>query len=119
MKRDMHLIREIALIIEDDCSQILQTPEIHVAGFTEVQIAYHVRIMVDAGLVDAIDANSMDGECWLINGLTWKGHEFLDNARDKSRFDNVLKKVGQVSFSVLTEALKQAAMGMLFGGDQS
>src|SRR3989304_4745015 len=77
MKRDMDLVREILLKMEElpmkgDCHNI------HIDGRSEEEIIYHVRIMHEAGLIEAIDFTATDGVDWRPKRLTYAGHEFLD-----------------------------------------
>ena len=60
MKRDMELVRQILLAIEahKDMKQKIK-PEIE--GYSEEQIMYHVKILADAGLIEAIDVSSHRG----------------------------------------------------------
>lgn len=113
MKRDMDLIRELLLSIEangagHEYPGVDRPPE---------EIAYHLRLMKDAGLIDGIAYNEIgDNEGtpgFLTIKLTWEGHEFLDAARSPEVWDTATEKVsstvGSVSLSVLTAVLIQIA----------
>jgi len=108
MKRDMDLVREILLAIESfpfdgDAHEIL------IQGRSQIEISYHLKILCEAGLVDALDASSMDGPLFIPRSLTWSGHEFLDASRDPSRWAQakalMVKAGGSLTFEVLKNTL--------------
>lgn len=88
MKRDMDLVRKILLAIEESEDPFFSS-SLQIDGYTDKEIGYHVRIMVDGGLVDAKDSSTFQGEDFLIHGLTWQGHEFLDAARNDTVWNEV------------------------------
>lgn len=109
MKRDMNLIRLQLLWVEGE------EPVPDFAGYTEEQKVYHMALCIEAGLVDGVivpNANGYPAATSAIR-LTWKGHEFLDAARNDTIWRKVLerlKKAGvQVPLAVLEEVLKETA----------
>ena len=119
MKRDMDLVR-----------QILQDAEAHEAGqpslnTNDSKYAYHIALMKDAGLLDAIVRTGVHGEPTdaVIKNLTWEGHDFLDAARDDTLWeaakDKFLKPGISWTFSVLVEWLKQEIRRKVLGSASS
>ena len=109
MKRDMDFIRELLITVEakPDNSEYRLVP-----GKASDQEIYHVELMVEAGLIKANPYLFDDGHKeWGVERLTWKGHEFLDAARDQSRWNQAKniagEKAGSVTFDVLTSLLTQ------------
>jgi hypothetical protein len=83
MKRDMELIRRILSEIEahEDLSPI----DIKGNGFSPDQINYHLKLLCEAGYIEAVETGTMQNRLsFIVTGLTWKGHEFLDLARNNS-----------------------------------
>lgn len=82
MKRDMDLVRAILFAIED-YSKASMSSMPAIDGYSEEQIAYHIHIMKQDGL---LDAESMKTQASMIPvnfseiRLTWTGHEFIDAA---------------------------------------
>lgn len=108
MKRDMDLARQILFAVEAEPTPDAELrPE--VGGYSAEVIAEHVRLLHEAGLLRAIDGSSMDGLDWIATGLTWNGHEFLDAARDDSRWKRAkelaIAKGGALAFETLKIAL--------------
>ncbi|HNP62453.1 MAG TPA: DUF2513 domain-containing protein [Woeseiaceae bacterium] len=106
MKRDMELCRAIMLHLET-CEDTMAPQRITVGDFTPEQVSYHVKLLADAGLIEALDFSSMDSFHWDPIRLTWEGHEFLDAARDDSVWNKVMREAGEVPITVLKELLVQ------------
>jgi hypothetical protein len=84
----------------------------YVEGYeTEIAI-YHVKLLAEAGLIEAQDASDMSGSDWQPISLTWDGHEFLEAAGEPSRWEKAKKlvkeKTGSLSFDVLKAVLLKA-----------
>ena len=111
MKREMDLVRGI-LIAGRDAEKSLNSNEIHSAlgkispagpQWSNKQIFYHVKIMKEAGLIDAnliVHYGNTSGTCTNMH-VRWEGQEFLDNVRDPSIWEQVKQKAGVASFAIL------------------
>jgi DNA-binding transcriptional ArsR family regulator len=109
MKRDMDLIRELMLKLEEYPKELEDvvhidgsTPEIHVAGYNAGQITYHLALIYEAGLVDSNGAEARTGIYFYR--LSWNGHEFLDTVRDNEVWRRVkagAAQAGAASVSLL------------------
>lgn len=115
------LVRAILLEIEKagKPDELITSKELahKLEGYNEDDIYYHIRLMDQAGL---INATSMGGNNFLVNSsLPWEGHEFLDLARNKtiwSTAKNTLAERGMdVSFAIITELLAKLTKNLLFG----
>ena len=109
MQRNMDLVRKILMRIEDGASGRTAHP-FNIASFTPEQIGYHVHIMMEDGLIEGIDVTNMhsNGPEALPTSLTWKGHEFLDLARDHERWykaAGIIRKVGSAPIAVWMKVL--------------
>jgi hypothetical protein len=110
MKRDMDLIRAILLDLEASEETTGRVPmELDLEGHSEAEIMYHVVLMGEAGLVETWDNSTMGEQVVLPTRLTWSGHEFLDAAREESRWAKAKKfameKTGGLSFDVMKQIL--------------
>ena len=81
-----------------------------IMGFSAQEIGYHVHIMMQEGLVEGCDATNFesDGPEAIPTSLTWKGHEFLDLARDQERWNRakaIIAKVGSAPIMVWMKVL--------------
>jgi len=83
----MELARKILLAIEA-CPSARGPGEFEIEGEDPERVAYHIKLLHDAGLVEATDTTTFSGYDWFPTGLTWQGHEFLDAVRN----DTIWKK---------------------------
>lgn len=111
MKRDMDLIRRIALEVEDMRYGYVLT-DLEEVGVDAATFAMHAIWMQEAGLIDANIQRYISGEPpdVRISRLTWSGCEFVDAIRDDNLWRkaqaNVLKPGMSFTFDVLKEWLK-------------
>ena len=96
MKRDMDLVRSILMIVEEH-EHGFAPQGIEVNGYSREEIEYHAYLMLEAGLIDGSDVTSMADKspAALISGLSWAGHEFLDSAREPSRWQQAKEMIGK------------------------
>lgn len=111
MKRDMELIRQILLKIEEEPSGWAPS-EIKIEGYTKEQIDYHILLMIEAGLLKGEEVTSLSSQspCGLATRMTWHGHEFLDNSRNPKLWKEakqIIEKIGSASIQVWTQLLTQ------------
>jgi len=114
MKRDMDLIRQMLLAVEEHPSG--RAPSIDIDGYTQADIGYHAILLSEAGLVKINDVILIGEQSprATITRLTWEGHEFLDSARENRIWnrakDNVAKIGGaslKIWLSLLTQYVKE------------
>jgi len=101
MQRNMDLVRTILVRIEDSSSGWAAQP-FGIAGFMPEQVGYHARIMIEDGLIEHV-GNSAEGP---MRSLTWKGHEFLDLARDQKRWNQAKATIGKVGSAPISVWMK-------------
>jgi hypothetical protein len=117
MKRDMDLVRQILLEVEEQpfTGKWLNL-EID-GGFTRQEITYHVMILYEAGLLEAVNLTTHGGKNWRPTRLTWEGHEFLEAARDNSRWQKakstMMEKAGGITFEILKQLLMKLMMNQI------
>lgn len=131
MKRDMDLVRLILLRIEEDyVSTALYNLKID--GYDKETIAYHCKILHEAGFVSDYDSQYADNELqrFGVGSLTWEGNEFLDKIRDDSfwgKTKDAIKKKGlplvldtvkTVATAFVTAAAEGAANSIVKNGGQ-
>ena len=110
MRRDLELIRKLALAAEDVPTGFVQD-DIEIDGFSKEQIGYHAYLLVDAGLAKGLDVTTIvdTSPQWRILHLTSAGHDFAAAARDESTWKKaavlVKDKAGGVTLDVLKQVL--------------
>lgn len=118
MQRDMELGRKILLELEskEDFSTNIR-PKIE--GATDLQVSYHIKLLSEAGLVNAKNWSEDGGSEWVTSSLTTHGHDFLDAARNDSIWSKakelILSKGGALTFEMLKLALAETLKTQLLG----
>jgi repressor of nif and glnA expression len=120
MKRDMDLIRELLLAIQDQETWD-KAFELQVEGRNGYEVAYHLQLLESRGLIEGIDASTHSGPRYFARTLTWEGHEFLDNAKNETFWQQAKKRIGEaggsVSFDVVKALLSKVALKAVTGDD--
>jgi hypothetical protein len=112
MKRDIDLARQLLLDIENrgaDCSVSVLRPGAN--NDAEERVRYHLRLLIDAGLLKEIDRTAGGVPCVR---LTDAGHETIELARSEARWSEAKwacqERTGGLSLSVVREILWQWAV---------
>jgi hypothetical protein len=105
----MDLVRMILMRLESTPSG-WAPQDLGIKSFPADQIGYHAHIMMQEGLIEGTDATltASSGPEVLPTNLMWKGHEFLDLARDQDRWNRakaIVAKVGGAPISVWMKIL--------------
>ena len=114
MKRDMETIRQILLVVEQADQPVDDVPDCAPDAF-----AYHAALLIEAELAkgDVVEGPDLQPMAVSIFRLTWKGHEFLDSARNDTVWhtakEKMLKPGVSWTFSLLSEVLKALAKQQL------
>jgi hypothetical protein len=112
MRRDMDLLRLLLLKLEalDEGAHsvmLYEYSELSIPEYTEDQVAYHLMLALEAGLIDQGGSGVMHG--FMFKRLTWEGHDFADSVRDDkiwtSTKDGALK-AGGYSMELLVDLAK-------------
>ncbi|MFJ9462138.1 DUF2513 domain-containing protein [Viridibacillus arvi] len=117
MKRDMELVRELLILIEENTNP----GELIIPGnMDRITVAGHLKIMDQAGLVENHTRWASDEPFWINAGLTWEGHDYLDAIRNDTVWNNVKEKtkekgfqLAELSFGVLKEYAKSEMKNLL------
>ena len=118
MKRDLDLVREILFqAASEPGGYASANPKIE--GFTADQIAHHIYLMKQAGLVEASNTSAAGGSSptAILSSVTWEGHDFLEAARSTSLWAQVKEKIkstgGSATFDLVKELLVAGARAQL------
>jgi hypothetical protein len=117
MKRDMDLVREILIALEDRDAEL--NPD-EIPNRSPEEVSYHVHLMHEAGLVEAWTSKTFNAPLYAVaNRLTWEGHDFLEAARNESVWRKakqiVAEKGGGLTFEVLKSLLSKLVTDLVIG----
>ena len=107
MRRDMDIIRQIVLAVRDSDGVVRGLEGVDFEVYAE-----HVRLLDEAGLVDASIQTVPQRKviAALVWRLTWAGQDFADAISSDTLWrkakDTVIKPAGSWTFDVLKEWLK-------------
>jgi hypothetical protein len=114
MKRDMDLVRTILLEVEEHESPT-GVVDLKAPGYSPEQIAYHVKLLMQAGLIEGHNASGMQNFRWIATSLTWRGHEFPEAARNDSVWQRVKAELKDRSMSLPFDLIQQLAIKIAAG----
>lgn len=105
MKRDMDLIRDLLLKIEEGQTSFSTEDDDEAAE----RVSEHLRLLNERGLIKGMFL--LDGGV-LVSGLEWEGHDFLDAIRDPAVWAKT--KSGALAAGGWTmDILKDLAKGLI------
>ncbi len=111
MKRDLDLARHLLLDIENrgaDCSvsALRVAPHVEQSEVDNEKIRHHLRLLIDAGLLQEVDRTSAGIPCVR---LTHQGHELLELARHETAWQEAKQacqdRLGGLSLRVIQNIL--------------
>ena len=108
MQRNMDLVRTILMGIE---SRPPGRASLDFGiSYSAEEIGYHLYIMMQEGLIEGHNVTTGESRSPVIipSSITWKGHEFLDVARDQERWNqakSIIARVGSAPIAVWTKVL--------------
>jgi len=105
MKRDIELIRKILREVEKK-----QEPKgwinPEVDGYSEVEVSYHIKLLAEAGYLEAEDLSTKNSFEWVAKGLTPEGHHFLEGMENATLWSKMKKHFGSGIKTVSLELIK-------------
>lgn len=114
MKRDMDLVRLLLLEIEDKYRSTA-IYNLSVNGYDTETVAYHCKILYEAGLISDYKAQYADNEIYVfgVGSLTWDGNDFLEKIRDNSQWKKVKDTITQKGLPMVIETIKSVANAII------
>ena len=119
MKRDMDLVRSILFQAESSGGP-LDMGDMDPLGHTGDEVAYHVELMEQRGLVIATVKRAYSGAVMLcrVDALTWEGQDMLDAIRSEGVWARAKKavsdSVGSTTLDVVKDVCTAIAQRMVF-----
>ena len=121
MKLDPDLIKRILTAIEEtkEDTALANESSIKKTGISFGELTYHLRQLIQGGYINGEINYRHHGKIdWYIQGLTWKGHDFVANSKNdtlwnKAKTTVASKSVG-ISVDLLSEVLKKLVSGAAF-----
>ena len=111
MKLKPELVRSLLLYLEDNLgySEPLYSGNITIDDYSKDDICYTIKLLKDGDYIEATAIPSDNYVEYLVSSITWKGHELLDNIRDKNVFKKVIAKISNSFVSVSIPIIQSVA----------
>lgn len=114
MKRDMDLVREILLKIEEE-HVYTAIYNLKIDGYDMETVAYHCKIMYEAGLIS--DYGSQPGSNGIysfgVGSLTWEGNDYLDKIRDNSIWKKTKDTIARKGLPLIFDTIKTVSNAII------
>ncbi|MEO6527773.1 MAG: DUF2513 domain-containing protein [Gemmatimonadaceae bacterium] len=111
MKRDIDLVRQIMMNIEDLPSG--PSMQFRMGEVDDPVVRAHLEMMISAGLVNGkiTEPYGARGAVIIISGLSWEGHEWIETVRDDGLWNEVKITVlncgGALTFEIARDVANQ------------
>lgn len=122
MKRDMSLVRELLLRLEDSPVTLgeinfyeWEGPFFEFEDYEYEDAVEHFRLLIDAGYIDAPE-EAQGMMVFGVRGITWKGYEMLDAIRSPEVWKKTkegIAKVGGVGIDLMLALAKAEGRRLL------
>ncbi len=109
MQRNWQIVRRILKELEEREDPRHGVRPEDIVDFAPEVVSYHIRLMIEAGLVRG-ECSQMVGtlSCWAY-ALTWDGHEFLDKIREDRGWSAIVRTARDKGLSLSFEVIKAVA----------
>lgn len=116
MQRNWDLIRLILLKLEGLETTSGQVRPDEIEGYDKEVVSYHVRLLMDAGLIEGECSRTMGAPLYCVGyALTWEGHELLDRMRDATLWNRIKGVARQKGLDLSLDVIRQAAKALIGG----
>lgn len=116
MKRDMDFVRKLLIAVRE-ADEYPNADALDLEGRDDenfdAKLAYHTKILAQAGYLEAIDMSSLAGSEWRIVNLTWKGQEFLESIENETVWNKTKEEVKKRGGGMTVEIIQGLALGLL------
>lgn len=120
MKRDLDLLRDILIRIEDtDLSENrLSSSDFSDLGapdFSPYDVSQHIMLLADNGYIEisAIKSIGMKSPKYQIKRITSAGYDYLDSVRDAGVWSEVKRKLSSAGASFTLDIVKSVATAII------
>ncbi len=112
MKMNVDLMR--AILLKGEELPLGPAHNIEIDGHTPEEVSYHIKLLHDDGLVEAIDCSHLQAPCcWKFRSITSSGHRFLAAAQNDSVWQKAKAFVLKAGGALTIEAMKTALTHVL------
>lgn len=119
MKRNMDLIRDILLSVEETTTpntkwvyRYVENVPQALRKYTQEEVEYHVALCADSGLICGVII--YNGGFWIdVSDLTPAGHDFLSNIRSGDVWKKIVSVAGSASLPAIIDFAEKIVRSQL------
>lgn len=115
MKRNWDVIRKIMVKLEELPTEGGQLDAEAVCGVDAEAAAYHMRLLIEAGLAVGSCPELVGASRGCLFRLTWEGHELLDRIRRDTVWNRVKEIARTKSIDLSADVVKTLAQAAIDG----
>lgn len=122
MRLNQECIRSVLLTLEEIntpsrptmLNELINAPEL--SDYTENDVIYTVQALNSANFINTTSLRTFDGIDYMINSITWQGHQFLDTIRDEKVWRDtkkIAKPFASASLDILSKIATEVMTGLI------
>lgn len=124
MKRNLDLMRDILLFVENSDKPLLLESDMASLCPSQSELAYNVYLLVDAGFLDAEKILRLGSiveplPSYRIYPLTSLGCDYLDSVRSQSVWEQTKNKLKESGISATLQVISEIASGIILSPVES
>ncbi len=112
MKMDPELLRLLLLEIEKH-EEPFAASEVEIDGYDSERIAYHAALLHDAGFLVGAEHHTVRGMNFVVQRMTFSGHEFLEAVRRRSVWRLTRDRMERDGAGFVLDIARDLALAML------
>jgi hypothetical protein len=100
----------------EDSSVDKALSNIQIDGYENDEIAYNISLLKSAGFIEGeilYEIGSVVPSAYMIFGMTWLGHEFLDACRNEGIWAKAKEKLRIIGNDVPLEVIKEVLIDIM------
>ena len=113
MKRDWKLIRRILTALESEAVMNGDIRQDSIEGYSTDVVCYHIKLLANAGMIDAEISQTIGSSYAIARSLTWQGHELMDSIRTDALWNRIVLKIQKAGLELSFVAIKTATAGII------
>ena len=113
MKRDLRLMRDLLLALEKHNDFPVQPSELNMPGQDWQSLIEHLKILESGGLITGKYVGWKTGGTFLVQGITYAGHDYIETIRNDGIFNRALSFIKENSFPATLSILKDDCAKLL------
>ena len=111
-------VRKTLLYLEETLTldSFISTQDMEINDYSREDIIYTIKMLTDAGYINAKFCGYDDQQIYYVSSLTWRGHLFLDNIRDNvvwRKTKSILSKFASVSLEITSQVAGQVITNLI------